>query len=172
MERTLLLSALYEPIQVISWQRAMHLFFLGKVEILDHYDRKIGSASVDLHVPCVVRLLKYVYTRRLYRRAAYSRQGVFVRDRFHCQYCGRKFGPKDLTLDHVVPASKGGETSFHNLVAACLTCNMRKADRTPEQARMGLKVHDSGPQWPLAVSLLLSAPTRPSSWDPYLFDAR
>jgi 5-methylcytosine-specific restriction endonuclease McrA len=135
MASTLLLNASYEPMKIISWQRAITLFFLGKVEIVEAYDAEIRSVATSCPMPSVVRLRRYA---RQERRVKFSRTNVYRRDGFACQYCGVQPGAEVLTLDHVVPRARGGLTEWNNIVTCCASCNARKADRTPEQARMSL----------------------------------
>ena len=134
--RTLLLNTTYEPLRVISWQRAITMVYLDKVEIVRSYDRVLRSVSVRIQTPAVVRLTTFVRRHRV--RISFSRRNVFLRDGHRCQYCGRHYTTRELTLDHVVPRVQGGEHTWENLVCACVRCNARKGGRTPEQARMKL----------------------------------
>lgn len=172
MEKTLLLNATYEPINVISWQRAAHLYFLGKVEIVESYDRQIGTPNLSMNVPAVVRVKKFIPAKK-YRHVRFSRHTVFTRDRHACRYCGRTYAPEQLTFDHVVPQSLGGQKNFENIVAACRPCNYKKADKTPDEAGMPLigKIHS--PVWPLAATILSSTRRNiPEMWKDYLFAAQ
>ena len=135
MAATLLLNATFEPMKVISWQRAVTLVFLGKVDVVEAYDDEIRSVSASVPMPSVVRLRRYA---RQERRVKFSRTNVYRRDGFACQYCATQPGVNELTLDHVVPRAHGGRTEWTNIVTCCVPCNARKADRTPEQARMTL----------------------------------
>lgn len=136
MQRTLLLNASYEPLQVISWQRAVSMLVLGKVEVVKSYDRLLRAVSWSVRVPSVVRLTRYVRRRRV--QVAMTRRNIFARDNFQCQYCLKKFSEKELTRDHVVPRSQGGGMTWENIVAACGRCNRDKGGRTPKQANMKL----------------------------------
>ncbi|MEZ4393457.1 MAG: HNH endonuclease [Polyangiales bacterium] len=136
MASTLLLNATFEPMKVISWQRALVLVFLDKAELVEAYDEVIRSINLAVQKPSVVRLRRYA---RHDRRVKFSRVNVYRRDGFACQYCGAQPGGGDLTLDHVVPRARGGRTEWTNIVAACARCNAAKADRTPEQASMPLR---------------------------------
>ena len=132
--RTLLLTQGYEPIQIISWQRAITLLALDKVEVVEEYDAAIRAASIMLRVPAVVRL------RKLFHRAPkpvkFSRVNIYARDSYRCQYCGMTCGVDELTYDHVVPRSKGGRTVWANVVTACAACNLFKGNRLPQQSGM------------------------------------
>ena len=157
----LLLNASYEVIGTISWQRAVTLGFLGKVEVVEIYDAQVKGVNVSIDLPSVVRLRKYA---RQERKARFSRTSVYRRDGYECQYCGNGFDGSDLTLDHVNPRSKGGKTDWTNIVAACRPCNARKADRTPEQAKMKLR---SQPARPMSVDSALPAHVHPT-WEAYI----
>ena len=135
MNATLLLNASYEPMKVISWQRAITLLFLGKVDMIEAYEDMVRGINHTLAMPCVVRLRRYA---KQDRRVKFSRSNVYRRDGFRCQYCGTEPGAAQLTLDHVVPRAQGGKTEWTNIVSCCVPCNATKADRTPEQARMSL----------------------------------
>ncbi len=120
----------YYPLSLWSWQDAIKAVFLDRVNIISHYDRTVRSPSFEMRLPSVVSLKNYVRPAKF---PAFTRFNVFLRDRFICQYCGR---PEDLTFDHVIPRSKGGLTTWENVVAACSCCNLRKSDRLPDEARM------------------------------------
>jgi 5-methylcytosine-specific restriction endonuclease McrA len=136
VNRTLLLNATYEPMRVISWQRAVTMLCMGKVEVVKSYDRLLRAVSWTLEMPSVVRLNTYVKRHRI--RIAMTRQNLFLRDNHQCQYCLKKLPAKELTRDHVVPRSRGGAMTWDNIVAACAPCNRKKGGRTPDEARMTL----------------------------------
>src|SRR5437763_4391150 len=127
--QTLVLSQGYEPVKIVSWQRAITLLFLGKVEVIEEYDRDIRSCSLLIKIPSVVRLLNAI--RRHKQPVKFSRVNIYGRDRYTCQFCGDKKPVGELTYDHVVPRSQGGTTTWTNIVTACETCNRKKANRTP-----------------------------------------
>ena len=149
MVATLLLNSGFEPLRVISWQRAITLLVLGKVDVVEAYDTLVRSVNHALAMPSVVRLRRY--TRGSGSRVKFSRANVYRRDGLTCQYCGARPGPDALTLDHVLPRARGGRTEWTNVVAACVACNARKADRTPEQAGMKLARAPSRPTFMPAV---------------------
>jgi 5-methylcytosine-specific restriction endonuclease McrA len=121
----------------ISWQRAITLFFSGKVEVLEEYaDREIRSVTFAIKIPAVVRFLRALRGQRT--RIRFSRENVYTRDSGKCQYCGTRVARPEATYDHVMPRSKGGQTTWENIVIACLGCNQKKGGRTPEQAGMKL----------------------------------
>ena len=145
MESVLLLSTSYEPIRVISWQRAVTLFFGGKVEVIEEYDHHIHSVSLLIKAPAVVRLLRYTRIGR--RQPPLSRANILARDGLVCQYCSVQLTPRDATLDHVVPRSQRGKTTWENVVCCCATCNRRKGGRTPQEAHMELLKRPVRPSW-------------------------
>lgn len=165
--RTLLLTQGYEPIQIISWQRAITLLALDKVDVVEQYDAEIRAASITLRVPAVVRL------RVLFARAArpvkFSRVNIYARDRYRCQYCGVHCGVDELTFDHVLPRSRGGATTWENIVSACYACNRAKANRTPAEARMRLRSVPKRPTWMPAVQIRVSTRSVPEAWRDYVY---
>ena len=120
----------YYPLSVWCWQDAIKAVFLDRVNIVSEYDTLVRSPSFEMRLPSVVSLKSYIKPTRF---PAFTRFNVFLRDRFTCQYCGER---EDLTFDHVVPRSKGGVTTWENVVAACSDCNLKKADMLPAVARM------------------------------------
>ena len=120
----------YFPLSLWSWQESIKAAFLGRVNIVSEYDRTVRSPSLEIRLPSVISLKEYVH---LDRRPAFTRFNVFLRDRFACQYCGFDFPSEDLTFDHVIPRSKGGHTTWENVVAACQECNLQKGDRLPRE---------------------------------------
>ncbi len=120
----------YYPLSLWSWQDAIKAVFLDRVNIVSHYDTMVRSPSFEMRLPSVVCLKSYVKPAR---HPAFTRFNVFLRDRFTCQYCGSR---EDLTFDHVIPRSKGGQTTWENVVAACSPCNLRKGDRLPRDVEM------------------------------------
>jgi 5-methylcytosine-specific restriction endonuclease McrA len=120
----------YYPLSIWCWQDAIKAVFLDRVNIVSQYDRTVRSPSFEMRLPSVVSLKTYVKPSRY---PAFTRFNVFLRDRFSCQYCG---DDDELTFDHVVPRSKGGLTTWENVVAACSRCNLKKGDMLPAVARM------------------------------------
>ncbi len=120
----------YYPLSLWSWQDAIKAICLDRVNVVSCYDRIVKSPSFEMALPSVVSLKDYVKPAR---HPAFTRFNVFLRDRFQCQYCGSK---DDLTFDHVIPRSKGGMTTWANVVAACAPCNLRKGNRLPRDIKM------------------------------------
>ncbi len=123
----------YFPLSLWSWQHAVKATFLDRVSILSEYERTIRSPSWEMRLPSVIALKQYV---PLAGRPAFTRFNVFLRDRFVCQYCDGRFPVEDLTFDHVVPRSRGGRTTWENVVTACSACNLLKGNRLPTESRM------------------------------------
>jgi len=137
--RTLVLDVSHAPIDVINWRRAITLDHLCKVEVLEYYDRHVRSAMDAYLLPAVVKVHMYVKSKKQTNtRAVVSRRNILIRDNFQCQYCGVRGDARSLTIDHVMPLSRGGPWSWENLVVACKRCNSRKAARTPGEANMQL----------------------------------
>jgi 5-methylcytosine-specific restriction endonuclease McrA len=123
----------YFPLSLWSWQDAVKAVFLDRVNIISEYDTVVRSPNFEMRLPSVISLKEYIATAR---RPAFTRFNVFLRDRFTCQYCGEPRPSHDLTFDHLVPRSRGGCTTWSNVVTACSTCNLRKGNRLPEESGM------------------------------------
>lgn len=126
----------YFPLSLWSWQDAVKAVFLERVNIISHYDRIVRSPSWEMRLPSVISLKEYIPAAR---RPAFSRFNVFLRDRFACQYCGAALPSHELTFDHVVPRSRGGRTTWQNVVTACSDCNLRKGNRMLRESGMTLR---------------------------------
>jgi len=138
MTHVIVLNSDYTYLNTVSWQRAICLMFKGKAEVLRYTEKVVRNfdKTVIMKIPAVLKLMKLV--RSIYKsKVPFSKRNVMVRDGFVCAYCGTK--DKRLTIDHVIPISKGGKTSFENCVAACKNCNSTKNDRIPSEAGMYLK---------------------------------
>ncbi len=131
----ILLNGDYSFLCLVDWRKAMCLVFAEKVKVLKYSDRIIQGVEKVFRAPAVLVLIKVV--RSVYRgKVPFSKKNILVRDRFACAYCGKIARP--LTLDHVIPRSKGGKTNWENCVASCRACNYKKGARTPREARMHL----------------------------------
>ena len=128
----LVLNASFEPINICAARRALVLVLKGVASAEEHSASHVHSSRHTIRVPSVIRLLEY---RRIpHQTRALSRKNILMRDRYTCQYCHRLMPSGELTLDHVIPRSRAGETTWENLVACCHPCNNRKGSRTPEEA--------------------------------------
>ena len=123
----------YFPLSLWGWQDAIKAVFLGRVNVVSEYDQVVHSPSLEIALPSVIALKEYIHPSR---RPAFTRFNVFLRDRFTCQYCGLHGSAEQLTFDHVVPRSRGGRTSWSNVVTACSSCNLRKGSRLPKACGM------------------------------------
>jgi 5-methylcytosine-specific restriction endonuclease McrA len=171
LSRALVLNSSYQPIKLISWQKALCLWFQGKVEVLEYHPGAARSASNSFRLPSVMRLKRYVTPRRTVR-LKFSRENIYLRDNHTCQYCAKSFGVKELTLDHVVPASKFGRKDWTNVVTACRSCNHRKANRTPLGAGMPLlnepRIPSTLPSRQTAMFAEFISENMPDTWRAYL----
>lgn len=184
MSDTLVLNRNFYAVHIMGWQRAMSLLFTGHAEALDENllpynfeDWKELSAAMTAHpggfvhtptyklaVPDIIRLKRFDTLPR--GEVKFTRKNIYEHYRHKCGYCGRQFRTAELNLDHIVPRSKGGPTNWSNIITACIPCNTRKDDKTPEQAGMRLLVKPSKPEWRGAQSLLsISMPIKvKASW--------
>lgn len=162
-KKVLVLNQNYEPLAVCRAQRAVVMVVLGKAEIVERYDGEVRSPTLSVPLPSIVRLCFYIRAPR--QRVALTRRNILKRDRFECQYCGTRVGP--MTTDHVVPRSLGGNDSWTNLVCACVRCNNRKGNRSPDQAGMKLARAPRRPHRYTQITLYSAIPDK--RWRPYLF---
>lgn len=143
-KKVLLLNSTFEVLSFIPERKALKLFVKGKVDVIATWpDVNIYYGTGSMEFPATLRL-KY-FVRKNYAQLSFSRKAVFKRDRFSCQYCGKFLKSGQVTVDHVIPKSMGGMSSFANCVASCYACNNRKGSRTPEQADMILKIKPAAP---------------------------
>jgi 5-methylcytosine-specific restriction endonuclease McrA len=135
---TLVLDPYDQPVNRVRWRRAVALWLNNKVKIIEEYaDRVIRTAGFEMQMPAVVQLLSYFGRRQ--RGVRFSRLNILIRDKYSCQYCGGRLQKNAFTLDHVLPLSRGGKTTWENVVACCIKCNSKKKSRTPEEAGMPLR---------------------------------
>jgi 5-methylcytosine-specific restriction endonuclease McrA len=162
--KVLILNQNYEPMSVINVKKAIVLLYLGKAELIAAHDgREVHAVSVAMPFPSILRLS--VFVRVPYKKIVLSRKNILRRDGHRCQYCGRSDIP--LTLDHVIPLSRGGEDTWENLVCACVRCNNRKGDQTPEEAQLSLKRTPVRPNHVTFIRHYVG--TLDERWKPYLF---
>lgn len=172
MEQTLVLNATYEPLGVVSWQRAVTLLYQGKVEVVATYERLIRGVRDHIALPSILRLLRHVRLKRVFAEVPFSRTNVYARDENRCQYCGHTFEPQSLTFDHVVPVARGGLKTWDNIVTCCVGCNRRKGDRLPDEAGMKLVRRPKRPDLPRALALVYAHRRAPETWRDYLYFGR
>ena len=162
MHRVLVLNATFEPLNTVSMPRAVSLLLAEKAEIVEAAEAFLRSQHMALPMPLVIRLVTYVHIPRVLPLGV-TRRGVLKRDNFTCQYCGRTQSSSDLTLDHVLPRSRGGKNTWENVVAACKPCNHRKGNRTPAEAHVRLLRQPFRPRY-----LALVVFDMPPAWQKYL----
>lgn len=140
--RVVVLNGDYSFLNSISWEKSMKLLYKGKVTVLKYTEIVVRTAEhIVMKIPAVVRLMKII--RTIYRtKVPFSKKNVMIRDGFICQYCGAQ---KELTIDHVVPVSRGGKSIFENCVTACKHCNNKKSDKLPSEARLYIKKNPVAP---------------------------
>jgi 5-methylcytosine-specific restriction endonuclease McrA len=135
MERCILLNADYTFLNVVSWKRALKMVFKEKVEVLQYSETIIRCGDTSIPLPTVMKLIKFI--RTIYRnRVPFTKKNIMVRDKYECAYCGSR---RELTIDHIIPSSRGGKTNFENCITACRPCNNAKGNRTPNEAGMFMK---------------------------------
>jgi 5-methylcytosine-specific restriction endonuclease McrA len=165
--RVLVLNASYEPINVCNVRRATVLVLKERAEIIERGEGALHSERLTFDRPCVIRLVRYVRIPRDVHRRKITRKAVLARDAWTCQYCGREAA--GLTVDHVIPRSRGGESVWENIVASCAPCNRKKGNLTPREAQMHPR-HHPRPPGP-TVFIRLASPRIPVAWEPYLVAA-
>ncbi|KFK40878.1 hypothetical protein AALP_AA2G054000 [Arabis alpina] len=173
--RGLVLDISYRPVNVVCWKRAICLEYMDKADVLEYYDQTVNSPTGSFYIPAVLRvphLLQVVKRTRV--KNSLSRKSILLRDDYTCQYCSSR---ENLTIDHVIPISRGGEWTWQNLVAACSRCNSRKGQKTVEEAHMKLlkapkepKDYDivAIPLTSAAIRMLRSNKGMPEEWRQYL----
>jgi 5-methylcytosine-specific restriction endonuclease McrA len=161
-QRVLVLNASFEPINVTSLQRAVVLVLKRKAEVLEEAAVPIRTSGAGFVKPQVIRLAYLVRVPR-YEARKITRRALFARDGYACQYCGSS---ARLTVDHVVPRSRGGGSGWENVVTSCAPCNSRKGDHLPGEIEMFPRTKPRPPH--PSVFIAVAAPRRPKSWEPYL----
>jgi len=163
----LVLNATYEPINVCTVRRAAVLVLKQKAEVLEQGGALLRSERFSMSRPMVIRLVNFVKVPRDVHRRRITRKAVLARDSWTCQYCGeRKPG---LTVDHVIPRSRGGESVWENIVASCAACNRRKGNRLPREIQMHPRTKPTPPG--PTVFIQIASPTIPDVWQRYLVAA-
>jgi 5-methylcytosine-specific restriction endonuclease McrA len=160
----LVLNFTYEALNITSFQRAVKLIFAGKAEMLHGLERVLASTTYEMRMPSIIRMLYYI--RRPMQRVALTKKNVLIRDNHVCQYCGVR-GERLMTVDHITPKSRGGPSTWENLVCACMRCNNRKNNRTPDEANMALKRKPRQPKYIPWIQIKRN--TLPDEWGKFLF---
>jgi 5-methylcytosine-specific restriction endonuclease McrA len=162
--RVLVLNASYEPLNVCTVRRALVLLLKEKAETIERGGGVLHSERLAIDRPEVIRLITFVTVPRDIHRRRITRKAVLARDAWTCQYCGSS--KPGLTVDHVIPRSRGGESIWENIVASCAACNRRKGNRLPREVRMHPRQAPRAPG--PTVFIRIAAPRVPTTWEPYL----
>ncbi|MCB9026447.1 MAG: HNH endonuclease [Bdellovibrionaceae bacterium] len=161
------MNASYEPIKIIHWQKAILLWLQERVEVLDFHSTQVRSISQEFPLPAVIKLKKYINLHGN-KGVRLTRQNIFLRDGYQCQYCQSYFHKKNLTVDHVHPISKGGKHCWNNVVTACNKCNNRKGSKTLQEfGKTPLNLPEE-PHWLPQSDLKYKSKKIPESWRQYL----
>ena len=163
----LILNASYEPIKIISWQKAILLWLQERVEVLDFHAIQVHSVTQSFPLPSVMKLKKYINFRGSHG-VRLTRLNVFLRDDHECQYCRKHFSKKDLTIDHVIPLSKGGDHRWENVVTACHKCNNKKGNKSLSEYGFYPKNPPVEPKWLPNTELKYKTRAIPEAWLPYI----
>jgi len=185
---TLILNRLYIPNHIVSWQRAVSLLYQGAARSLDMdlipydwdswieysrlpgfddtYYNYVNSTSLKVAVPDI--LVLSTYDRLPIRDVKATRENIFARDHNKCAYCGQQFKRVELTIDHIIPKSHGGNNSWKNCISSCKSCNHKKSDKTPEQAGMPLKFKPTEPKWCDALHKVIKNQNIRPNWMKFL----
>lgn len=164
---TLVLNANYDVMKIVKWQKAITWIFLGKVDVIEEYGEYVNSPSIKLKKPAVVRFNRMIKAK--YKVPRFSREHIYARDRYTCLYCGVKLTYSQLTLDHIIPRSRGGKSTWTNCASCCIGCNVRKANKTPKEANMELLLqpYHPNPNEAFLLSLRAKLDNAPEIWKNY-----
>lgn len=165
--KVLVLDKAWLPNRVVTWKRAMTWVFQERVDVIHFYDDVVSSAKEDWFVPSVIRMRAgQTHKARIVR---FSRTGVWNRDNGECQYCGKDVPLRDLTLDHIVPRSQGGPTTWANVTTCCFSCNQKKGSKSLEECGFSIRNY---PTKPTTADMILRDISKvrdlPDVWKPYL----
>jgi len=161
-KKVLVLSQSYEPLTITNWRKAFLLVYTEKAELVDVYEEYLTAINARYKMPSIIRL-KSRPKFNPYRKVELNRKNLFKRDDNKCQYCGSS---ADLTIDHIIPKSKGGSSTWENLVTACTQCNNKKDNKSPAEVGMYLR---SEPRRPHHIQFMMKKTVPSESWKPYLF---
>jgi len=185
-ENVLVLNRLWQAINVCTVERAFTLLYSGHAEVViedegdfqtfdfhewrefsrgHHGEDVVHTVSFNIRVPRVILLL--FFDRLPHKEVKFTRHNIFERDHNMCQYCGKRFDRRELNLDHVIPRDRGGTTTWENIVCACISCNTRKANRTPTEAGMHLIKKPKRPKWRPFVNVTIATVAH-DSWKHFL----
>jgi hypothetical protein len=170
--KVLVLDARYEPVKVVSMETGFVLVYSGKAQVVAESDRTLRTIDKLYPVPSIIRMSQAAPRQKRLLGPRFSRQNVYLRDDFRCQYCNWTGPIHQLTLDHLIPSSQGGPTTWLNIVTACKTCNLKKGARSPSELGMKLKKPPERPKFPrhvmFALRYLITRNNIPPEWIPYV----
>lgn len=187
---TLVLNKNYLATEIAEWERVMSLVYTGAASVVDQDYQAysfsdwcelsaamadspngfVHTTSLRIAIPDVIRLSRF--ERLPSRLMAFTRHNIYEHYKYHCAYCGRRFKTDEMNLDHVLPRSRGGDSGWLNVVASCIPCNTRKANRTPGEAGMELLIQPSRPAWRGPVGLHMPSPVKVrESWQRFIDSA-
>ncbi len=166
-DSVLVLNSTYEAINICSVRRAIVLVYKGVAVMLEITDKIIHSQTTSIKAPSVIRLVEYINIP--HKRVVLSRKNILIRDKYTCQYCGKKFPPSELTIDHIIPKSKGGHTTWDNVVTCCKRCNNKKGDETLREAGMTLVKKPSAPNFVYFLHIVRYIGSNNETWMKYLY---
>lgn len=164
---TLLLNASHEVLKIVNWKRAVRLTLFEKAEVIAHYsDKTIKTPNATFNVPSVIRLKKMVKPYKRFGQVKFSKINLYIRDNYKCQYCDKKFKYSELTIDHIIPRSRGGESTWTNCVTCCYKCNIFKADKNLKNSGLQLMSIPRPPRYSdlLKQSILYRTNDIPDIW--------
>lgn len=164
--RVLALSCAYVPVAILSWQDAITAIFAGRAQVVENTDEMIKTGSDWFPLPSIIRFIKnkFIKLHSTATTARFNRRNVWLRDKKTCQYCGHGVALSDFTYEHVIPSSRGGKTSWENIVVACLPCNQKKGNRTPQEAGMKLLSQPKTPKGLFTKSMFPNGFKMPDNW--------
>ncbi len=164
----LVLNTTFEPINICNLKRAIIMIFKNEASVLEYYETSIHSPSMEIQAPAVIKLKEYVKVP--HKKVILTRKNILIRDKNTCQYCGKVFPPSELTIDHIIPRSKGGQTKWDNVVACCKKCNSKKGQKTPWEAGMTLVRKPSAPNYIYFIHIVKHIGHNNEKWQKYLYN--
>jgi 5-methylcytosine-specific restriction endonuclease McrA len=165
--RTLVLTPWFSPHRIAGWQQGVVAVLSGIAESVEQYDVVCASPSVSIQIPAVIRLVKEMHANK--KGVKFSRANIYSRDGYRCCYDGKRYPAKELNYDHVIPRDRGGQTTWENIVTACVVCNSKKRNRTPAEAGMRMFFQPHKPRvLPMTAPFLVDVVNMPVQWVPYV----
>lgn len=164
----LVLNTTYEAINICNAKRAIILLYKGEATTLEYDGDYLHSPTISIRMPSVIKLKNYV--KIPHKKVVLTRKNILIRDKYTCQYCGKKFISSQLTIDHIIPQSRGGQTKWDNVVACCKECNVKKGNKTPWEAGMTLVKKPSAPNYIYFLHIVRHIGDGNKNWMKYLYE--